>query len=263
MYEFARDTQLQKNVMREPDFANDPRFRPFFLFKRFGYRQVEYLTRELNKEVKRGNAAIILRLAAGGMAGGMFVNSAKRFLQDLISGEDIFDEQYKLGEDEFGFNDILDNFASVGAFGLVSDIVASESKWRALEFAAKPAVVQDAMKAYTAMQKLITDVEDFGLGFHTMQRSLKNIAPIAGTLPRRAAQRLQTTGQRESYVKFRYSKIHPRILDYMIDGDDRMAGRLIREWNNSFPERPIMYDDIGPKAINRRLENKYKKRMNP
>ena len=263
MYEFARDTQLQKNVMREPDFANDPRFRPFFLFKRFGYRQFEYLTRELNKEVKRGNAAIVLRLAAGGMAGGMFVNAAKRFLQDLISGEDIFDEQYKVGEDEFGFNDILDNFGAVGAFGLVSDIVASESKWRALEFAAKPAVVQDALKAYDAMQKLMKDTEDFGLGFHTMQRSLKNIAPILGTVPRRAAQRLQTKGQRESYVKFRYSKIHPRILDYMIDGNDRMARRLIREWNRSFPERPIMYDDIGPKAINRRLENKYEKQMNP
>jgi hypothetical protein len=263
MYEFARDTQLQKNVMREPDFANDPRFRPFFLFKRFGYRQFEYLTRELNKEVRRGNAAIVLRLAAGGMAGGMFVNGAKRFFQDLISGEDIFDEQYKVGEDEFGFNDILDNFGAVGAFGLVSDIVASESKWRALEFAAKPAIVQDALKAYDAMQKLMKDTEDFGLGFHTMQRSLKNIAPIFGTVPRRAAQQVQTKGQRESYVKFRYSKIHPRILDYMIDGNDRMARRLIREWNRSFPERPIMYDDIGPKAINRRLENKYEKRMNP
>jgi len=263
MYEFARDTQLQKNVMREPDFANDPRFRPFFLFKRFGYRQFEYLTRELNKEVKRGNAAIVLRLAAGGMAGGMFVNGAKRFFQDLISGEDIFDEQYKVGEDEFGFNDILDNFGAVGAFGLVSDIVASESKWRALEFAAKPAIVQDALKAYDAMQKLMKDTEDFGLGFHTMQRSLKNIAPIFGTIPRRAAQQVQTKGQRESYVKFRYSKIHPRILDYMIDGNDRMARRLIREWNRSFPERPIMYDDIGPKAINRRLENKYEKQMNP
>jgi hypothetical protein len=263
MYEFARDTQLQKNVMREPDFANDPRFRPFFLFKRFGYRQFEYLTRELNKEVRRGNAAIVLRLAAGGMAGGMFVNGAKRFFQDLISGEDIFDEQYKVGEDEFGFNDILDNFGAVGAFGLVSDIVASESKWRALEFAAKPAIVQDALKAYDAMQKLMKDTEDFGLGFHTMQRSLKNIAPIFGTVPRRAAQQVQTKGQRESYVKFRYSKIHPRILDYMIDGNDRMARRLIREWNRSFPERPIMYDDIGPKAINRRLENKYEKQMNP
>ena len=108
------------------------------------------------------------------------------------------------------------------------------------------------------------DTEDFGLGFHVGQRALRNIAPVFGTIPRRFMERqFETTGQRESYVKFRYSKIHPRILDYMVDGNDRMAQRLIREWNKSFPERPIMYDDIGPKAINRRLKNKYEKRMNP
>jgi len=263
MYEFARDTQLQKNVFREPAFANDPQFRPFFLFKRFGYRQFQWIGSELKKEVKGGNVVFPLRLAAAGMAGGYFIGAAKRFLSDLLSGEDVYDENYKYGKDQIGLNDIIDNFASVGAFGLVSDIMASENTWQSLEFAVKPAVAQDAMKAYSALQKIITDSKDFGLGFHTMQRSLKNIVPIFGTIPRRIAQQFETTGQRESYVKFRYSKIHPRILDYMIDGNSRMAQRLIREWNGSFPERPIMYDDIGPKAINRRLENKYKKRMNP
>ena len=263
MYEFARDTQLQKNVFREPAFANDPRFRPFFLFKRFGYRQAQWIGSELKKETKAGNLMFPLRLAAAGMAGGYFIGAAKRFLSDRLAGEDVYDENYKYGKDQIGLNDIIDNFAAVGAFGLVSDIMASENTWQSLEFAVKPAIAQDAMKAYIALQKIITDSKDFGLGFHTMQRSLKNIAPILGTIPRRAAQQLQTTGQRESYVKFRYSKIHPRILDYMIDGNNRMAQRLIREWNNSFPERPIMYDDIGPKAINRRLMNKYEKRMNP
>jgi len=263
MYEFSRDTQLQKNVFLEPAFANDPKFRPFFLFKRFGYRQFEWMNRQLREEVKAGNLMFPLRLAAGGMAGGMFVSAAKRLASDLIAGEDVYDENYKFGKDQIGLNDILDNFASVGAFGLVTDIVASESKWRALEFAAKPAMVQDAMKSYDALQKLVSDMGDFGLGFHVAQRTLKNIAPIFGTIPRRAAQRLETKGQRDSYVKYRYSKIHPRILDYMSEGNNRMAQRLIREWNNSFPERPIMYDDIGPKAINRRLMNKYEKRMNP
>ena len=106
-------------------------------------------------------------------------------------------------------------------------------------------------------------MDEFGLGWHVAQRAIKNVAPIGGTIPRRIAQQFETKGQRKSYVKYRYSKIHPRILDYMSDGNNRMAQRLIREWNRSFPERPIMYDDIGPKAINRRLENKYKKRINP
>jgi hypothetical protein len=49
----------------------------------------------------------------------------------------------------------------------------------------------------------------------------------------------------------------------MIAGDSRMAQRLIREWNNSFPERPIRYDDINASEINLRLMRKYKKSMNP
>jgi len=264
MYEFSRDTQLQKNVLREPDFANDPKWRPFFLFKRFGYRQAEWIATEFKKEViDNKNAAFALRLAAGGMAGGLFVNAAKRMLADLLAGTDIYDEQYKVGEGGFGLNDVLDNFGAVGAFGIVSDIIASESKWRALEFAAKPAIAQDAMKSYVALQKLLKDMDEFGLGWHVAQRAVKNVAPIGGTIPRRLARQVETKGQRAAYVKYRYSKIHPRILDYMSDGNNRMAQRLIREWNRSFPERPIMYDDIGPKAINRRLENKYKKRMNP
>ena len=263
MYEFSRDTQLQKNVFREPAFANDPRFSPFFLFKRFGYRQFQWIGSELKKEVKGGNIVFPLRLAAAGMAGGYLIGAAKRFLTDHLAGVDVYDENYKYGEDKIGLNDILDNFAAVGAFGLASDIMASENVWQALEFAVKPAMAQDAMKAYDALQKIITDTEDFGLGFHVVQRSLRNLAPIGGTIPRRIAQQFETKGQRKSYVKYRYSKIHPRILDYMIDGNNRMAQRLIREWNRSFPERPIMYDDIGPKAINRRLMNKYEKSMNP
>ena len=265
MYEFSRDTQLQKNVFRDPVIANDPRFRPFFLFKRFGYRQAEWIGREFKKEViDNKNAAFALRLAAGGMIGGTLVNGTRRMIGDFVSGLDIFDEQYRIGDDDFGLNDVMDNFQAVGAFGLISDIVASESTWRSLDFAVKPAILQDANKAYITLQKIMKDTEDFGLGFHVGQRALRNIAPVFGTIPRRFMERqFETTGQRESYVKFRYSKIHPRILDYMVDGNDRMAQRLIREWNKSFPERPIMYDDIGPKAINRRLKNKYEKRMNP
>jgi hypothetical protein len=62
MYEFSRDTQLQKNVFREPAFFNDPRMQPFVLFKRFGYRQAEWIGRELKKEVfQNKNAAFALK----------------------------------------------------------------------------------------------------------------------------------------------------------------------------------------------------------
>ena len=42
MYKFARDTQLQRNILEEPLVFNDPRFRPLFLFKKFDNISVFY-----------------------------------------------------------------------------------------------------------------------------------------------------------------------------------------------------------------------------
>jgi len=264
MYEFARDTQLQKNVLREPDFANDPRFQPFFLFKRFGYRQAEWIGKELKKEViDSKNPMFALRLGVAGMAGGQFVNWARQAVTDFFAGEDVYDEKYK-GVDGYGMNDFIDGMAAVGGFGIVSDIIASESKWRALEFAAKPVMIQDASKAYTTLQKIVNDMEDFGPSWVVGQRAMTNIAPVFGSIPRRLMeQAFRTKGQRTQYIRTRLGQIRPRILDYMISGDNRMAQRLIREWNNSFPERPLRYDDINASEINKRLMRKYKKSMNP
>ena len=265
MYEFSRDTQLQRNVFREPAFFNDPRFQPFILFKRFGYRQFEWLQKELRKEVKAGNAAILLRLGVAGAAGGTAVNYAKNALSDLLAGKDVYDESYSMKVDglNFTFSDFIDAFASVGAAGLVSDILASESKWRALEFAVKPVLIQDANKAYIALQKVIADIETFGPTGVVAQRGLRNVAPVFGSAGRRVLERFETDQQRKDYVKFRFGRARANIIDLMMEGDVTRATRLIKQWNNSFPERIITYDDIGPKAINERLMRKYKKQMNP
>ena len=266
MYEFSRDTQLQKNVFREPAFFNDPRMQPFVLFKRFGYRQAEWIATELRKEVVQNkNAAFALRLGVAGMAGGAFVQWAKRGLSDFLSGKDVYDENYKINVEgeEYGIDDFIDAMASVGGFGIVSDIIASESKWRAFEFAAKPVMIQDANKAYITLQKIVEDMETFGPDWVVGQRALRNVSPVFGSVGRRLLSRFETEGQRKNYVRYRFGSTRSRILDYMIDGNDRMAKRLIREWNNSFPERPIMYDDVDASAINDRLMNKYKKEINP
>jgi hypothetical protein len=266
MFEFSRDTQLQKNVFREPAFFNDPRFQPFVLFKRFGYRQAEWLSGEIKKEVyDNKNPVFLLRLGAAGMAGGTFVQWARNSLSDFFAGKDVYDESYKhsIEGEEYGLNDFIDSMAAVGGFGIVSDIIASESKWRALEFAAKPVLIQDASKAYSALQRLVADTGTFGPTWVTGQRAARNVAPVFGSVGRRLLSRLETEGQRKNYVKYRLTKIRPRILDYLIEGNDRMANRLVREWNNSFPERPLTYDDIDVDAINKRLMTIYKKEMSP
>jgi hypothetical protein len=142
------------------------------------------------------------------------------------------------------------------------DIVAAENTIRALEFAGKPAVVQDLDKIWTAMTRTWENIADYG-GLGALQRMPKYIAPVLGTVPRRLAERVEPAGQRKTYVKYRKGLTRSRILDHLIEGDSIRATRLITNWNRSFPENPILYDDISIDEITKRIINKAKKRANP
>ena len=283
MYRFSRDAQLQRNVLNDPLAFNDPRIRPFILFKRFGYKQANWIREQVVRDVKNGNVLPILRLAVGGALGGSFVIWAKKKLNNILAGEDeVFDETRLFipglppgtplgtsGSDvntdmsEFTWSDFFDLAGAVGAMGFISDIVANEDRVRALEFLVKPAIAQDSHKFLVALQKIYKDIEDYGIGVGSAQRSLKYFAPMFGTTPRRLAQQFETEGQKETYVRYRRGIVRGRILDYLIDGKDKDASKTLLAWNRSYPEEALFYDDIGVDAIFERLEKKYEKRLKP
>ena len=282
MYKFARDTQLQRNILEEPLIFNDPRFRPLFLFKKFGYKQFNWVRGELGTELKRGNIFPMLRLASAGLLGGEFVSLARDKLANFYAGEEVFNEnEYFLNfgnlkdvafgdkkidslikTDRMTWGDALDRFASVGAMGISMDIIAAENTIRAVEFAGKPAVVQDFDKLWQTMTRTWENLEEYG-GLGALQRMPKYLAPIFGTVPRRLAQRIEPSGQKESYVKYRKGFTRSKILDYIIGGDSIRATRLIKNWNRSFPQNPILYDDIGVDDITKRILRKAKKKLKP
>jgi len=283
MYRFSRDAQLQRNVLNDPLSFNDPRIRPFILFKRFGYKQANWIREQVVRDVKYGNVLPILRLGVGGALGGSFVIWARKKLNNILSGEDeVFDETRLFlpglppgtplgtsGSDvntdmsKFTWSDFFDIAGAVGAMGFISDVVANEDRIRALEFLVKPAIAQDSHKFLVALQKIYKDIEDYGVGVGSAQRSLKYFAPMFGTTPRRLAQKFETEGQKETYIRYRRGIVRGRILDYLIDGKDKDASKTLLAWNRSYPEESLFYDDIGIDAIFERLENKYKKRLNP
>jgi len=284
MYRFSRDSQLQRNVLTEPLVSLDPRWRPFFLFKKFGYKQFNWIREQLLAEVSRGNLFPMLRLGVAGMAGGEFVSFARDSLAELISGGEVYDKNRymfpyltkgtamsDIGADqyidmsEFTIDDYVDRFASVGAFGIVGDIVANENKIRAIEFAGKPAIVQDLDKIWSAMTRTIEDTKDYGLG--AAFRMPKYVAPVLGTIPRRGLERFErkfAPGQREAYVKRIKQLRLSDIKDAIIEGDSNKATRLIFDYNRTFgSENPIGYEDYDADAITERIINKAKKRANP
>ena len=281
MYKFSRDAQLQRNVLKDPIFANDPRFRPLFLFKRFGYKQFNWMRENLSQEFTRGNILPIIRLGIGGMFGAQFVTWSKKVLNNILSGEDVTYDESRLfipglppgtplgtmGSDvntdmsQYTWGDFFDHVSSVGAFGFISDILASESKYRAVEFLVKPAIFQDVMKGVDALQRIYKDIEDYGIG--AGKRLPKYIAPILGTVPRRAAKQLETPGQKETYTRYRRGIIRGRILDALLEGKDKEANRMMQAWNRANPVEALYVEDIGVDAIFDRAYKKAVKRTKP
>ena len=282
MYKFSRDAQLQRNVLNDPIFANDPRYRPFFLFKRFGLKQFNWIRENLSKELGRGNVLPLLRLGVGGMFGAQFVTWSKKALNNLLSGEDVTYDETRVfipflppgtplgtfGSDvntdmsKYTWGDFLDHISSVGALGFIGDIVASESKFRALEFLFKPAIAQDALKAIDALQRITKDIGEYG-ALGSLERSPKYLAPLLGTAPRRISKRFETKGQKETYTRYRKGIIKGRILDALIDGNSGQASRMILAWNRANKRDAFYIEDINVEAIYDRLRKKAEKRRKP
>jgi len=122
MFRFASDTQLQRDIFKEPVWMNDPKMRPFALFKRFGYRQFNFTRKEVFNEMRYGNPMPLLRLAVGGYIGGEFVLWAKGLVKKYISGEPYDDK------DQSKLQHIANVYAAVGALGMASDVFRSYSE---------------------------------------------------------------------------------------------------------------------------------------
>ena len=294
IYRFAIDSQLQRNILREPVYFNDPRFRPFVLFKRFGYRQFEWIYKNTLQEVKAGNALFVLRMMAGGMIYGPMLNSAKRMYRDALAGEPIFDESYTVTEQiedyenimadmkeqgisvnnfinsatkNINMGDLLDSFAAIGAYGFVGDLSSAiyegEQKMiRAGEFLLKPAVLQDMMVGVDTATRFLKDYGDYGFK-NSIARVPKTLSPAFGTVARQLTTRGWTPGQKETYSKYRRGIIKSEMLDAFLDGDEDRALRLFSAWNRANPDRPFSYNDISWKAMWDKAKRKAEKRMNP
>ena len=286
MYKFARDAQLQRNILQEPAAFNDPRWRPFFLFKKFGYKQFNFVKDELRKEASRGNFYPMLRLGVSGMVGGEMILWSRDKLSEWISGGQIYDENeymfpflrpdtpmgqgmYNEGlidMSKFKFSDFLDRFGAIGAMGMITDILANENKIRAIEFIAKPAIIQDMDKVWTAMTETWKGMGDYG-GLGSVVRLPKYIGPMLGTIPRRGVERFSkkfAPAQRETGIKYRKGLTTTKVIDHLLEGNSDMAIRIVKSWNRTYGmENPITSRNINPNAIRRRIKSKYIKSIKP
>ena len=253
MFKFARDSQLQKNILSDPIFFNNPKWRPWIIFKRFGYKQANYLAETMGRELKAGNAFALLRLGIGGVAGGAAVSKMREMYIKYLTDQETFNE------DKEGLAFIADNMLSVGAFGVFGDILGAEDLVSTIKFTVTPVMLSDLDKVTDGLVALQKNIDTFGIGEIAMRRSIKPVASVFGTIPSRALSKLQTPAQKIDTLKQRKSKLKSKLLDLLIEGKSALVIKNIKQWNSKFPEVPITGDDINFKVAYARIARKNQK----
>lgn len=132
MWAFANKMQLQRNPFEDPLWMNMPQWRMLALFKRFGYRQTALVYDEIIKSAfKYGDFKPLLRLGAGGIAGGWAVQWSKDMLSRGIGG----DPDYWDKGDQNMYKQLSFWYAQSGAFGMLGDLVGRLKGYSAPEIA--------------------------------------------------------------------------------------------------------------------------------
>ena len=260
---FARETQLQRDILKDPVIYNNPQTQVFFQFKRFGLNQSKLIDKVLRADLKKGNVTSLLRLGLAGVAGGSLTITAKQLFKELISGKEIYDPEsgMELPEDLEG---LINNLSAVGSLGMMGDILNSVvdvtgSPTRTAKFLALPAFWSDVENVTKFMQAVEQDASKFGVDF--IHRVPARLGKVLGTVPRLASQRFETVGQQEERLEGR-KRFAVRDINKLIDANQySKAMSRVRLWNKTHRKDPISGRSISFESILKRKAKKTKAKV--
>ncbi len=278
MWRFANETQLQKNVLREPIAANDPRFRWMFLFKKFGLKQAQLIRERVWNEIRvNDNPLPLLRLGAAGYAGGEFVGFAKNKISTMLTGEDYYRES-----ERGTWERMIENIASVGGFGVMGDLTSTVTEnlvlpevikkknfqraIRGLKFLGLPVQAQTMGDLYTFVEskatKVMADIDDPVAWREVTADAMK----LLGTVGRRLSARVETPGQKQNRLKARRSRKLEEVRDLAVVAENSTGEksdslwneieRTVDLWNTAHPDLWIDIQRDVEKGFEKRLERK-------
>ena len=287
MNKFSRDTQLQRSIQKDNILFNHPDFKPFLLFKRFGYRQAQFTKDLIKREWLNGNVMPVLGLGAAGFGGSFFVQPFKEAISGILGGDVKFIDG-DLTNGEFAtkiskqFNQRnkrvrwvrdglkggitgeqwLDGLGSIGAFGMLGDIISSDNKWSTIKFIATPVFFSDFNRALSALETTLAKTETFYPSlYEPFVAGLKRAAPIAGGVATQAVRRLETPKMEIDRLKQRRKETIEAALDSM--GVGKPAFDLIDDFNKSIgyidPSLYIGFDDVSIWKLYERVAKKQKR----
>lgn len=265
MSKFARKSQLQKDILEDPLIFNNPKTKVFTQFKRFGYRQYNYMMDLAQHDIAYGNFMPIIRLGIAGVAGGLIANQAKDFMRRVLSGEEQFNPQEGMPND---LQEIAEGVMSVGAFGFMGELMSAgldegKSVSSSLKFLAYPPLLSDVDNFFT---KFVPAMEaDFKeLRADALKRSPARLMKLTGSsVFRELSKRAETEGMSFNRIKaskgFRVKKIMNMLEKAQTDEDFNKAYAEVQAWNKLNNEFPITMSDISFQKLMQRKMRRYEK----
>lgn len=258
MYRFAINTQLQRNVLRDQRWLNDPRVRPFVLFKRFGARQAEYIKNDIiMSEIAQGNVMPFARLLVGGALGGEGIAYGKRLVKELLSGEPQLDDK------EFGtFEWFVDRLSQVGSMGLFGDIASVDldnvgpDAILKFKFALEPLIASELERAVVSVYPTESPsgpsvgaqpgylLEAVQGNWEKVIEQLAYTVPAAGPLGRRVT---SSEKRKSSRIAYKRGTWLYKIANQLQQGNRDQARKLAKQWNDAYPYESIDDGDINDK----------------
>jgi len=272
MLKFAKDSQLQRSFTKDPFLFNNPHFKPFLLFKRFGYRQAQYVYEQSKAEFLNGNVVPILSIGLSGMAGMAFVQPAKAWITKTLSGDPEFstrNRRAKLFEKGFGdvtFDKYLEALSAVGGFGMVGDLVSDEDWLGTLNFALKPVMFDDLGRLSRSWGTFIKSADTFHPSMKEPAiRALSVAAPAFGGIPSRIVRRLDTPKMEKDRATQRKRDAIQAAKDYIINNNPSEASKLVNEfnqaWGPKYPSLRIEFEDFSVNQIMKDYAKKVKRKQ--
>ena len=260
MLKFAKDSQLQRSFTKDPFLFNNPHFKPFLLFKRFGYRQAQYIYEQSKAEFLNGNVMPVLSVGLSGMAGMAFVQPAKAWITSTLSGDPEFSTRnrraklFKKGFGDVTFDKYLEAMSAVGGFGMVGDLISDEDWLGSLEFALKPVMIDDLQRLSRSWGTFINSTDTFHPSMKEPAiKALTVAAPAFGGLPSRLIKRVETPKMERDRATQRKRDAIQAAKDYIIGGNPSEASKLVNEfnkaWGGKYPTLRIEFEDFSVSQI--------------
>ena len=265
---FAVESQLQKNILNDPLILNNPKLKPFLQFKSFVIRQTGFIKDTLKNDALYYNVFPMLRLAGAGFATGAVGLKAKELMREYTSGQKDYDPSKFL---EVDGKEIIDNIASIGAFGYVGELLRVSldenggSPTRSLKFLAYPPFLSDIDNFFNRFLPAIeSDWKNYEGDFY--RRVPERLFVATGSpLLKDLAKQIETPGRTKSRIKAVRGRVKGQILQALIDSstekDYDNVMRRIEDFNKAYPLHPLTGNDINADEMYRKKIRKYQKQQ--